>query len=744
MTSPPDHTAHVAAGNTAGLSTERARPLSFRLDPTEHPDPLLTAASVAGNGWPVLAIRPGSKAPLHHGAGDNHRAAWLSTPAEVVTSAEEYAGTCWECRCPGFAALTGQPGRGLADGRALVCLDHDGGDLAALLAEAGPEAEEWAAETLRVQRCGERGHLWGTAPAADVPTTGRLADGLEWRGLGGYVLLPGSLHPSGARYAITAGRVEFTEGHAPAGAIYRGVTDPDPAPCVAWAYPLPVPEALLAVVSRRLGPPDDGGRPPLRLLTGGAGDLSPGAARLRLAGVLSWLGAAEVGERNDRLNKAAGLAAGLLARVPEAERVDDLAPEVWRQAVTEAGVTLGLDRREAERTTASGWGWGAEHPAEDHPAPGAAASTVVILDPDPPTFVDLSALREGGTLPPPPRPEYLHRADGHALLYRGTVNRLFGDYESGKTWVVIAAAAEVLTDGGRVAHLDADAMGWRAIVRRLSLLGVALDVLADPDRFRIAVPEDAGHLRRVIRDVSAWAPDLAGLDSFAGLLALLRKSRNNPDDAAEAALVLRPLAESGACVVLLDHLAQSAESRRSGPSGTLEKGREVRGVSLRVEVVRQYRPGAGGASRLSVEKDTPGGVREHLPETKGRREPVAGVFRLAPVGEDPAAPGSLRWAVDSPTPADLTTDDAEVIDERAEVEAAVKLSGALAGGWLSQTKARQAAKVGKSKVAPVLARLAAGGYVESRSGERGAVEWRSVKPFTEADELPEAVGDDDA
>ncbi len=358
----------------------------MRLDPTEHPDPLVTAASVAGNGWPVLAIRPGSKAPLHHGAGDNHRAAWLATPGEVVEATEDYAGTCWECRCPAFAAVTGQPGR---YGLALVCLDHDGGDLAALLAEAGPEAEEWAAETLRVQRCDERAHLWGTVLAAEVLPTGRLSDGLEWRGAGGYVLLPGSLHPTGVRYAITAGRVEFTEGHAPAGAIYRGVTDPDPSPCVAWVYPLPVPESLLALVARRLGHEDASpAAPVLRLVPGGG--LTAGEARARLGGVLTWLGLAEVGERNDRLNKAAGLAAGLLARVPEAERVDDLAPEVWRQAIADAGVMLGLDRQEAERTTASGWGYGWEHPAEDRTAVTVLDDTEATRDRFP--LLDLAAL----------------------------------------------------------------------------------------------------------------------------------------------------------------------------------------------------------------------------------------------------------------------------------------------------------------------------------------------------------------
>lgn len=512
MSEPPQIT-HAAAGNTAGLSTERARPLSFRLDPTEHPDPLLTAASVAGNGWPVLAIRPGSKAPLHHGAKDNHRSAWLSTPAEVVTSAEDYAGTCWECRCPGFAALTGQPGRGLTDGLALVCLDHDGGDLAALLAEAGPEAEEWADETLRVQRCDERAHLWGTLTAAEVPPTGRLADGLEWRGVGGYVLLPGSLHPSGERYAITAGRVEFTEGHAPAGSIYRGVTDPDPAPCVAWAYPLPVPESLLAVVARRLGG-EDTPDPALRLVPGGG--LTPSEARARLGGVLSWLGDAEVGERNDRLNKAAGLAAGLLARVPDAGRVGDLAPEVWRQAVTDAGVLVGLDRRESVRTTASGWGWGTEHPPEDRPP------AVEVLDDTRERFplLDLAALVD----PDRPARRWL-LAD---VIPEGDHVSIVAPAGVGKSLFVLALAVAAVRGAatfagralalgqGRVFYVDMENSedDW---AERLRDLGVT--------------PENVGDLSRLF---VFHLPRLRGLDTAEGardLLALLHAYDARPGDA---------------------------------------------------------------------------------------------------------------------------------------------------------------------------------------------------------------------
>jgi hypothetical protein len=52
-----------------------------------------------------------------------------------------------------------------------------------------------------------------------------------------------------------------------------------------------------------------------------------------------------------------------------------------------------------------------------------------------------------GELPDPPAPQVLRRSDGHALFYKGQVNMLFGEPESGKTWVALAAVTEVLGRG---------------------------------------------------------------------------------------------------------------------------------------------------------------------------------------------------------------------------------------------------------------------------------------------------------
>lgn len=353
----------------------------------------------------------------------------------------------------------------------------------------------------------------------------------------------------------------------------------------------------------------------------------------------------------------------------------------------------------------------------------------VVGDPDAPLYVDLSPLASGGRLPEPPTPDYLHRSDGAPLLYRGRVNRLFGDPESGKTWVLLAAAGSVLAEGGRVAHVDVDHMGAALLVGRLGLLGVPLPVLGDPGRFRLYEPADAEALRAVTADVAGWSPDLVGVDSLGEVLPMLGLSSNSPDDYTEAhRAVIQPLADAGACVVVIDHLAKSSDSRRQGPGGTLAKGRPVRGLSLRVRRVRDYVPGKGGASVLSVDKDTPGGVRAVCPPGSGGEAP-AGVFRLAPNGE------GLSWAIDPPMPGDAALP--EVVD----TAAAERLSRALedAGQPMSQSKARQAAKVREEAAGPLLDLLAAGGYVARSTGARRARMAEHVKPYRDGDPLPEVA-----
>lgn len=224
-------------------------------------------------------------------------------------------------------------------------------------------------------------------------------------------------------------------------------------------------------------------------------------------------------------------------------------------------------------------------------------------------FVDIAALLRGGGAPKAV-PSVLTRTDGKCLFYRGKSNLLFGDPETAKTWIALAAGAEELHGGGRFVFIDMDHNGVDTTVERLTMMGVAHDVLADPRRFLYVEPEDAPHLGKVIGYLEQWKPGVVLLDSVGELLPLMGLNSNSNDEVTTAFnATAGALAKAGAAVLLIDHLAKNADSRRLGPVGAYGKTRIFNGTMVRVFSVVQFTPGAGGVSSMWVHKDRPGAVR---------------------------------------------------------------------------------------------------------------------------------------
>lgn len=282
-----------------------------------------------------------------------------------------------------------------------------------------------------------------------------------------------------------------------------------------------------------------------------------------------------------------------------------------------------------------------ERRGDHYPTATAAAQDAEPSDDDdrPPLYADVARFL-AGELPDPPTPTVLARQDGRQLFYRGQVNTVFGDPESGKTFVALAACAESLCAGGRALFFDLDHNTMPAIVLRLIMLGVPREILADSDRFRYCEPMGAVDLHQVVDDCAGWRPDVVVVDSLGELLPMLGASSDSADDFTMAhAKVLKPLARCGAAVIVVDHLAKSPTSRVHGPGGTMAKRRVLGGVSLRVKVSRAFAPGKGGSALLIVNKDRHGGVRAHCPS--GEREPLAGTFVL----DAPDAAGVCAYRV---------------------------------------------------------------------------------------------------
>ncbi|BCP15671.1 hypothetical protein MINTM021_25800 [Mycobacterium paraintracellulare] len=323
-------------------------------------------------------------------------------------------------------------------------------------------------------------------------------------------------------------------------------------------------------------------------------------------------------------------------------------------------------------------------PAEwdDIPLPPQPSVDEELGDPPPdpetdagdPLYADIAALLDG-TLPEPPAPRLLTRTDSHAVFYAARVNILFGDPEVGKTWVAFAACVEALREVRRVLVIDLDHNGVEAVIANLLLLGAPRNLLRNQSAFRYCEPDDAAEVYRIVADCQDWRPAVAVVDSFGELLPMLGGSSNSDDEYTVAnRAVLQPLANAGAAVIGIDHLAKNAISRAAGPTGTPAKRRAIGGASIRVQVARQLVPGHGGSAHLFINKDRHGGLRKHCPAANGnQREQLAGTFVMS----RPDDHGCVRWYVAEPTT------DANDVNAATDRPKAARIRAALTTTWMT-------------------------------------------------------------
>jgi hypothetical protein len=242
-----------------------------------------------------------------------------------------------------------------------------------------------------------------------------------------------------------------------------------------------------------------------------------------------------------------------------------------------------------------------------------------------------------GQAPVQPPPLYATRTDGHALFYPAKVNGIFGDPESGKTWLAQAAAVEALNAGHTAAMIDVDHNGPDHTAARLLLLGAHIDHLANPEMFRYYEPEDADQLRAAVDDCTTRAPAVLVIDSIGEVFPMLGVSTNDSDEITGALrqVCSRPAA-AGSCVITIDHLPKSTEARSTGFAvGSIAKKRMIRGAYLRAETRTQPAPGQVGRITLRIEKDFAGELRK----TSGGG--YAGTFTL-----DSTRDHITTWSID--------------------------------------------------------------------------------------------------
>jgi hypothetical protein len=316
-------------------------------------------------------------------------------------------------------------------------------------------------------------------------------------------------------------------------------------------------------------------------------------------------------------------------------------------------------------------------------------------------------------------PELMHRRDGVAMLYPGLVHWIYGEPESGKTWIVLQAAAEELAKGNAVLLIDSE-MDERSIRARLKAMGVINGLLyVNPTG-----PMDI----QGWSDFSTWLEShevtLAIIDGVTEAMSLHSWDPNSNQDAASWGHCLRILARSGAAVVVIDHVAKNRETRGRGPVGAQHK---LAGADVALEVRAKTKPDLKhpGLLQVFVRKDRMGALR-----TAANSADLLTVVDITPDN------GSILIEFSKPPEghsASVTDGGFKPTGYMQQVSEYVE-TYADAGGKLPSRNAIEQAVGGKSKfVRQAIDRLTEDGYLdEIRDGN--ARRCRFVKLYREGDD----------
>jgi hypothetical protein len=208
-----------------------------------------------------------------------------------------------------------------------------------------------------------------------------------------------------------------------------------------------------------------------------------------------------------------------------------------------------------------------------------------------------------------PQPSILARADGRCVFYSGKINALFGESESGKTWIALEAVRQELAKGNNVFYLDFED-SKRGIYNRLKALDCPTNAFTI---FQYANPTEPllpGVREALLGKIAEFKPTLIVIDGVNAAMNMLGLDlEKNKDATAFSQEVLRPLRLYGSGIITIDHVTKSKDNRGNYAIGAQAKRADIDGCAIAVDVQMPFGRGIDGCLTLKVTKDRPGEVR---------------------------------------------------------------------------------------------------------------------------------------
>ena len=207
-----------------------------------------------------------------------------------------------------------------------------------------------------------------------------------------------------------------------------------------------------------------------------------------------------------------------------------------------------------------------------------------------------------------PVPRLMRRSDGVALLYPGEVHQLAGEPESGKGMIALHESARRLAEAENVLYLDFEDSPASIVTRLLALGATAEQII---ERFAYIRPVDPLNAAQFYTVTHQRPHSLAVIDGVSEAYALLGLDLGDNLDAAKFLATLpRPIAETGAAVLLIDHVAKAKDTRGRYALGAQHKLAGV-AAAYSTEIITAPSRQTAGTVKLRIEKDRHGHVRGH-------------------------------------------------------------------------------------------------------------------------------------
>ena len=239
--------------------------------------------------------------------------------------------------------------------------------------------------------------------------------------------------------------------------------------------------------------------------------------------------------------------------------------------------------------------------------------------------IDLGKYFDGSHVPE--RPTVGRREDGICLLYAGRTHSISGESEHGKSLVAQAIAVQVLQDGGNVLYLDFEKSPG-TVAERLQALGLRNG--AQPAGFTYVGPQAGlGALQNSSDYRRLWSQPwtliiIDGVTAAMGLIAgHVTGGPEAPWGHFYSQLPRRLAEQTGAAVVLIDHVTKSQGSENRYGYGSVHKLNAMTGVAFLCKAPSPPDIGRTGQVELIGTKDSESGLKRHCPRAVNHLWPAA-------------------------------------------------------------------------------------------------------------------------